>query len=291
MKRVLLVSLILIGVLALSGCGRNSEGTTDTKAVSGENSFFVYYPDGDKVSVSQECYQLKQPDSIVPSVEEVMSVSLDAYEGMLESYSYMVDEDNDVTLEITLAGECTREYALLTMSAVSDTLFQMDMVESVKITLIAATGETVDSKLILRNTFYHYGAVDEEYTKRLTFYKASDDGEGLEPLSGTLVMEDNVSVIENVVLKLEEIDAIPQGTKVNSVALVAGVCYLDLSKEFEGNVADTKSDLVVYSLVNSVTGIPSISQVLITVDGNVVTAYRGSIDLSKPLTFNSEIVK
>ena len=69
------------------------------------------------------------------------------------------------------------------------------------------------------------------------------------------------------------------------------VCYLDLSQEFKGNVEETRSDLVVYSVVNSLTSISSISKVLITIDGEVVHSYIGTVDLSKPLSFNSEIIK
>ncbi len=291
MRKSILLSLILVLAMALSGCGNSEETSTETAADKGENYVFVYYPEEDYITMSQEAYQLKQPDSIIPSVEEVMSVCLEAYEGRMESYSYMVDDDNNVTLEITMAGDCTKEYSLLTMAAVSDTLFQMDMVESVKITLMTTEGEAVDSKLILRNTFYHYASDRESITKRVTFYKAAADGEGLEALSGTLTMEDNVSMVENVIVKLEDINAIPEGTRVNSVSVVSGVCYLDLSQEFQESVAETKSDLVVYSVVNSLSGFNNISKVFITIDGEIIESYRGSVDLSKPLSFNSEIVK
>lgn len=291
MKKGYLLSLILIIVFSLSGCGAEEKATSEVAVDNIENSIFVCYPDDDEVLMSETAYQLKQPDSIVPSVEEVMSESIKYYDGKMENYSYMVDDDNNVTLDITIEGECSREYSLLTMAAVSDTLFQMDMVGSVKITLLTTEGETVDSKLILRNTFYYYGSEDAEDTKRVTFYKASKDGDGLEALSGTLTMGDNVSMVENVVVKLEEINAIPSGTKVNSISVVSGVCYLDLSQEFEEGVEDTKSDLIVYALVNSLTGFTNISKVLITIDGELVDSYRGSVDLSKPLSFNSDIIK
>ena len=91
--------------------------------------------------------------------------------------------------------------------------------------------------------------------------------------------------------KLAEIEAIPVGTKVNSANIISGICYIDLSKEFEENVLDTKSDLVVYSVVNSITNINGIDKIMITVEGQVLDNYRGSIDLSEPLSFNKEILK
>ena len=291
MKKSLMLNLILILTLALSGCGANEEPATEASTQKIANSVFVYYPEVDKVVMSEDAYQLKQPDSIVPSVEEVMSVSMDYYDGKLESYSYMVDDSNNVTLDITVAEECTREFALLTMASVSDTLFQMEMVESVRITLITTDGQTMDSKLILRNTIYHYGSEDRQDSKRVTIYKVAADGEGLEALSGSLVMDDFVSMAENMVVELEKINAIPSGTKVNSISIVSGVCYLDLSQEFAGNVEETRSDLVVYSVVNSLTSFSYISKVLISVDGEVVHSYRGTVDLSKPLSFNSEVIK
>ncbi len=290
-KKAYLVNLILMVMLLVSGCGAQDVSNTEAVDSVNVNSVFVCYPKDDEIVKSEEAYQLKQPDSIVPSVEEVMSVSLEYYGGNIESYSYMVDDNNNVTLDITVAEDCSREYALLTMASVSDTMFQIDMVESVRITLLSKTGESLDSKLILRNTIYHYGVSDKQDIKRVTFYKKATNGESLEALSGTLVMDDYVSMAENVVVELEKINAIPEGTKVNSLSIISGVCYLDLSKEFEESVEDTRSDLVVYALVNSITGFSNINKVLITIDGDVVNSYRGSVDLSKPLSFNNEIIK
>ena len=291
MKRFMLINLILVLAINLCGCGGQKKEKAENAEISIENAVYVCYPSEDKVVKASESYQLKQPDSIVPSVEEVMSVSMDYYDGRLESYTYMVDDNNNVTLNITVTDQYTREYGLLVMASVSDTMFQMEMVGSVKITLNTPDGELLDSKLMLRNTIYHYGDLENQQNKRITLYKAASDGETLEGLSGTLVLDDYVSMVENAVVELEKIGAIPEGTKVNSVSFVSGVCYLDLSSEFEGSVEGIKSELVVYSLVNSVTGFNNINGVMITIEGNVVNSYRGSVDLSNPLSFNSEVLK
>ncbi len=291
MKKCILINLILVLAICASGCGGQSDSATEAPKVSVENAVFVCYPSEDRVVKSNESYQLKQPDSIVPSVEEVMSVSMDYYEGKLESYSYMVDDNNNVTLNITVTEDYTREFGLLVMASVSDTMFQMDMVESVRVTLGTAEGEQIDSKLMLRSTIYHYGDSDNQQTKRVTLYKAASDGKKLEGLSGTLVLDDYVSMVESSVVELEKIGAVPTGTRVNSVSIVSGVCYLDLSKEFEDGIEGVGSELVVYSLVNSITGFNNIDSVMITIDRNVVTSYRGSVDLSNPLSFNSDFLK
>lgn len=290
MKRFLLISLILALCLWMCGCSSGAEEST-TQEVVALNSVYVYYPEGDQIARTEDTYQLKQPDSIIPSVEEVMSVSLDAYDGRMEKYSYMVDEDNNVTVDITMAGECSREYSLLTMAAVSDTLFQLELVESVKITLLSSDGETLDSKLILRNTFYHYGYDSSQVTKQVTFYKTNSDGDKLEALSGIVALKDDTAMVESIVEQLAAIDAIPKGTRVNTVAIIGDICYLDLSQEFNDTVDGSKSQLVVYALVNSVTGLSYINEVYVTIDGQIVDNYRGTEDLSKPLAFNKDIVK
>ncbi len=287
----MLISLILVFSLLFCGCDNSKETTAETTVNNKSNYVYVYYPEGNNIVLSQDGYQLKQPDSITHSVEEVMSVCLEVYAGKMESYSYMVDDDNNVSLEITMADECSREYGLLTMASVSDTLFQLDKMGNVKITLFDMEGEMLDSKLILRNTIYYYASDRAGVSKRVTFYKADSDGNKLEALSGSIVLDDNISMVENMVLKLAEIEAIPVGTKVNSANIISGICYIDLSKEFEENVLDTKSDLVVYSVVNSITNINGIDKIMITVEGQVLDNYRGSIDLSEPLSFNKEILK
>ncbi len=291
MKKRLLISLIAVCLTVLSGCKADADVSTEVHSVSEDNSVYVYYPSGDNIVKNTEAYQLKQPDSIIPSVEEVMSASMESYDGKLESYTYMVDDDNNVDIQIVMVAEPTREYCLLTMASVSDTLFQMDMVQSVKVTLVNTDGETLDSKLMLRNTIYHYDSAADDVTKQMTFYKASKNGDGLEGLSGALLLDDNVSLAENVVYKLEEIDAIPNGTKVNSLHIISGVCYLDLSEEFLGDVVDTKSEQVIYSVVNSLTSLTSIEKVKITIEGQELEAYRGTVDLRKPLAFNTEIIQ
>lgn len=290
MKRFLSVSLILMLCLWICGCSNDAEESTTQETMT-LNSVYVYYPEGDQVVRTEDTYQLKQPDSIIPSVEEVMSVSLEAYDGRMEKYSYMVDDDNNVTVDITMAGECSREYSLLTMASVSETLFQLELVESVKITLLSSEGETFDSKLILRNTFYHYGDDSHQMTKRVTFYKTNNDGDKLEPLSGSVTLKDDTAMVESIVEQLASIDAIPRTTEVNYVAIVGDICYLDLNECFNDTVEGSKSELVVYSLVNSITGVSYINQVYITIDGEVISNYRGAVDISKPLSFNKDIVK
>lgn len=290
MNNKIIIIIIALCLTLLSGCGADVTTEQETHKVSGDNCVYVYYPSEYNIVKNSEPYQLKQPDSIIPSVEEVMSVSMDSYDGKLESYTYMVDDDNNVTIQIVMSEEPTREYCLLTIASVSDTLFQIDLVQSVKISLIDAHGQTLDSKLILRNTVYHYGQVEDE-AKQMSFYKASEDGEGLERLSGILVLSDDVSLAENVIIKLEEIQAIPEGTRVNSLSIISGVCYLDLNEAFLGDVANAKSEQVIYSVVNSLTSITNIEKVKITVDGEEITSYRGSVDLRKTLSFNIEIIK
>lgn len=291
MKKITIISLILILCFALSGCDSTTESEKTTTGSQVVNEVYVYYPEESEVVVSKDGYQLKQPDSIVASVEEVMSVSLEYYDGKLENYSYMVDNDNEVTLSITIAEDCSREYSLLTMASISDTLFQLELVESVKITLVTSEGEMVDSKLILRNTFYHYDSGRVPETKRVTFYKATSDKTALEALSGYVMLDDNVSVVENIVIELEKIDAIPKGTRINSLTINDGICYLDLSSEFEGTVPGVKNDIVVYSLVNSVASLSNIDKVMITIDSEIIDSYRGSVSLREPLSFNKNIIR
>lgn len=75
-------------------------------------------------------------------------------------------------------------------------------------------------------------------------------------------------------------------TKLRSVKTEEGLCYVDFTadftKKFEGG--STAENLLVYSIVNSLTEIPSIKKVQILVEGDKISEAQGfNTDLSKPI--------
>jgi germination protein M len=86
---------------------------------------------------------------------------------------------------------------------------------------------------------------------------------------------------------------IPEGTQVNEVYIVDDIAYIDLSEEiFENHPGGSSGELMtVYSIVNTLTEIPTIKGVQILVEGNEMKSLVGHIDISMPLLRDEDWIK
>lgn len=75
------------------------------------------------------------------------------------------------------------------------------------------------------------------------------------------------------------------------VSVVEGLCTVDLSQAFLSEQPETHklARLTVFSLVNSLTELPQIEQVLLLCEGQSISDYHG-LDLSEPLTPDTSVV-
>jgi germination protein M len=86
---------------------------------------------------------------------------------------------------------------------------------------------------------------------------------------------------------------IPEGTQVNEVYIADDIVYIDLSEEiFKNHPGGSSGELMtVYSIVNTLTGIPPIKGVQILVEGNEMKSLAGHIDISMPLLRDEDWIK
>jgi len=84
---------------------------------------------------------------------------------------------------------------------------------------------------------------------------------------------------------------IPAGTVLVGSRVSDGIAEVDLSQEFLENSLDTRilDEYIIYSIVNTVTGIPDINGVTFFIEGKRIKAY-GNIDLSIPIIRNTDLL-
>lgn len=157
MKNKKIFILLFCMMALLSACGKTGESEDTGTEVLGENMINIYYPENTQILKDKEPYQIKQPDSITVSVEEIMA----AMSGKLEQekiqyHTYMIDADNNVTLEFTLTGEYDKEYFLLVRAAVTKTLFQLEDIKNIIIILDDDNGQALLNESYGRDSFYYY---------------------------------------------------------------------------------------------------------------------------------------
>lgn len=138
------------------------------------------------------------------------------------------------------------------------------------------------------------GALINAYERaELHLYFAGEDGSQLIETRESLVYSSNISMDRLVVDKLIEgplssgaYPTINPNTVVNVVTTSDGVCYVDLSQEFLNKTTNITDDVMIYSIVNSLTNLTGINKVRILIDGKsdlplVADLYERNLELVK----------
>lgn len=142
------------------------------------------------------------------------------------------------------------------------------------------------------------GAMADVKWKTINLYFANKSGDALVKNSKRICYNKNVSVEKVVMEQLikgttesECYQSIPSNTKLLSISVVDRICYVNLSQEFATDMVNAKSNVTIYSIVNSLSGLEGIDGVKILVNGNSNLMYRDVISLDTVFHMNNELVK
>ena len=196
--------------------------------------------------------------------------------------------------------ETVRE--ILTRAALVNTLCQIDGVDSVSFLCgdHPLTNEDGSVVTAMNSDMFIFNSGKEimNYEKvRLHLYFANEDGDQLVDTYRNVVYNSNISmerlVVEQV-LKGPNSDVVfptlNPASKVLSVTTRDGVCYVNLDQAFLTEPYGVKSQVAIYSLVNSLTELSSVSAVQITIEGKTGKAFMDS-SLSSAFERNLSVVR
>lgn len=121
---------------------------------------------------------------------------------------------------------------------------------------------------------------------QLKLYFANEAGTGLIETTRTKEYNTNISLEKLIV---EELIKGPNGegifptinpeTKVANVTVKDNICYVNLDETFLNQIYQVTPEVTIYSIVNSLTGLPNVNKVQILLNGELVV-YREKYDLS-----------
>ncbi|MGE4354649.1 MAG: GerMN domain-containing protein [Oscillospiraceae bacterium] len=155
---------------------------------------------------------------------------------------------------------------------------------------ISVDGELVTQGLTASD-MYLSGTGSEPYQREICLYFANESGTLLVPEYRTLSISNSAQPERYVVEELLRIpnssdlrSPIPEGTELLGITHNGRSCILNLSGEFLENKPKTATGevLAVYSLVNSLTSLGTVNDVMITVEGKTIGKYV-NLSLDKPL--------
>ena len=134
--------------------------------------------------------------------------------------------------------------------------------------------------------------------KRVSFYFAAADGSTLIPVERDVIYGSNES-LEKVVMEqliagpsaYEGYATISPGTKMNTLAVKNGICYVSMDTALADKPVDVSEEVLLYSIVNTLTSLPGINKVQISINGETDRVLRSVLRLDEIYSFNEEIVK
>lgn len=134
-------------------------------------------------------------------------------------------------------------------------------------------------------------------TTVVTLYFATSDATALKAEERKVITQETLSTEKTIINELlkgptspELVNVMPSGTKLLSIETKDGICYVNLSGEFLSKFAGGTGILTVYSIVNSLCTLESVSAVQILIDGEKGQEF-GNYVFDEPIEANLGLVQ
>lgn len=307
MKKVVhlfFAAVLIMGLLLLTACG-NRQQTQEGAA------YKIYYVNNEETKIVEREYVTETTDGGL------------LFEELLDQLSHISEKMEYETLlgkEISVEGH-TLDNGLLTLdfdegyknlrgtreilvrASIVRTLTQIPGVERMAFTvkgeqLTDAAGTVVG--VMAADTFIeNAGNEINAYEKvDLKLYFANDTGDSLvEENRRNVVYNSNIALEKLVVEKLVEgpmaegaYPTINPTTKIVSVTVKDGTCYVNLSNDFLNQPYNVASDVTIYSITNSLVELSHVNRVQIAVNGESNISYRENMSLNNVFERNLDIL-
>ena len=307
-KKVLCILCTVILVFGMTGCGEK----TDKQLMS----YQVFYINSDGSGLTGKTYQLKDAKQDLLSVIKELIIRLQTPQE--ESLKSPIDEGIQVVdyqikenqLSVYFSAGYNNKSGLdeiLSRAAIVKTLCQIQEIEYVEFYVedqpLMLSGNAVG--LMSQESFVdELNPQDQKQSKETVLYFANKQGNRLkkittditynavEPIARLLVEQliAGVSSIQNIdETKLQS--AVPSKTTLNNLTIRDNICYLDLSRDFEQQDPNVSSEVIVYSIVDTLCELPEVTKVQFSVDGEQKEKYGDLEGFNKPLERNLDLLE
>ncbi|MBQ8950707.1 MAG: GerMN domain-containing protein [Eubacterium sp.] len=284
---MLLCPAIVLGASSLSACSAEEppvELTTQDNIINNAGSVQLYHVENNTVVADSERYQLKQPDSLSDSVEEIMS-QMSLPSGITFS-SYSIDKDSNLQLVLSSDG-LSDEMLLLSKAAIVKSMSGLTTAADTVITVNNAEGDMIETATYRDNAFFYYDDAEDSAVNKgeVVLYLPDKGGKKLSKIIAYVTISSDESAADAVMKQLSAYNVLPKETKILSLSVMNGTATLDLSQEFLTGSIGTSDKCMIYSIVDSLTSLPNVRGVQFTVEGVSVDKYHDSINISEPMEF------
>ncbi len=297
--------LCIMFMLVLTACGKEQKATDETV-------YQIYEVNKEETKVASREITTTETDTeklLGVLIEELEKTPEDTEnraaitEAIQLQSSTVADESANLNFgvgyyEQSLTGE------ILTRAAIVRTLTQIPDVNYVSF--------LVDGSALLNNQGAPVGVmtadqfidnsgneINTEEKVSLVLYFANENGDKLKTVTREVVYSSNISLDKLVMEQLitgvqdgeEAYPTINPATKVVSVTVSDGTCYVNLDKEFLTQIYKVDANVTIYSIVNSLVELSDVNRVQISINGETDLSYKESVPLATVFERNLELVE
>ena len=264
-------------------------------------AYKVYYINSDETAIFSSEYSTREEDqeALLKELLEQLGTVPEKLEykapvsGAVKLRSYTINKDQLVLdfEESYRSQSATTE--VLTRAAIVRTLTQVKGIQYVSFQinsepLTDALGSLVgvmNADLFIDNEGNEINTYERV---KLTLYLVNEEGNKLTTVTRSVVYNSNIPM-ERLILEqliagpLEGEKAYPtmnQNTKVVSVNVKDGTCYVNFDNTFLTQTCPVSSEVTIYSITNSLAEQPGINKVQISINGDANVNYKENINLS-----------
>lgn len=292
MKKKITALLLLVSMLLtlVSGCGGNKD----------KKQYVVYYLNSEATKLVPKKVDLEKKDGqaqIEELLEDLQTQPEDAALRRTIPKDVKVRGFSAMSYQITV--DFSKEYydmkpteEILTRAAIAKTLLQVTDYPYVMI--------TVESEPLQNSNGTNVGAmnldsfvenpgeqINSSQKTKLTLYFSNKNGDMLIPETREVHYSSNISleklVMEQLMEGPKESDlqgTIPTGTKLITITVVDAVCYVNLDEMFLNQNKEISEQVILYSIVDSLTELASVDKVQISINGDTSGKCRYTYDLA-----------
>ena len=300
MKRMVFFLLFVLSVTLFAGCEQKEE----------MDGYYIEYLNKDKNGIVKLSYETDTEDTLTLVEEFLVMLQSDPKQvsccKSIPSNVEVIDYSLDGTM-LTLwfdknYYEMSNVEELLCRVAIVRTMTQIPEINCV--TFYVNGEPLMDAQGNVYGIMYPESFVENPGEQinsiqiaNLTLYFSNASGDGLIKETREVHYSSNISMEKLIMEQLLKgpdtaglKSAIPAGTKLVSVSVVDGICYVNLDATFKNQDYSVMEPIVIYSIVNSLSEMTSISKVQISVNGDTSGAYRDSFLLSEMYVRNLDYV-
>lgn len=295
---------LLIFTVCMTGCGGQAEEETG-------KAYDVYYLNNEETKIFSNPYQTETEDG-QDLLEELIG-QLSAIPAKME-YEAPLSGNVELTGYIWDGEQLTINFdeRYKEMDGIREVLVRAALVRTLsQVQGVKYISFTVQNEPLTDNSGIAIGTMSADtfiendgneintYEKvNLRLYFTNEEGDRLvEENQRNIVYNSNISLEKLVVEKLIEgptaagdYPTINPSTKIVSVTVKDGICYVNLDEAFLNQSNTVTPDVAVYSITNSLVELSNINKVQISINGETSILYREKIKLTNVFERNLDLV-